>query len=657
MPTRKTTVDMPQLVQASRIGSVDEASRTVEVVFSTGARIQHMMRTPDGAQRVMTQVVVDEAAADLSELNSGAPVLRDHNAWSVGDVIGCVERAWIEDGAAKAVLRISAAADVANDWTRIAEGTAVQWSMGFDISEVTVVPDPEREGEDLWLLSKWKPVEISLVPIGADSGAKTQAADAPSCPANIVYHAQEGDMPDAKKQAAAPSEAPETKTQAAKPAPAAPAIDKDDIARQAVEAERLRHSAIKGAAKRLNAPEDLVEEALTQGVTVDDFRIRAVEAHVAQGQSATRGLGGMNASVTADATERFRQGAELGLLSRTGMGGERNEFTGMTLREIARQSLAVAGAGMAFTDPREMIGAAFVQSGAHGTSDFANVLSSIMGKAALKGWDEAEETFHLWTSVGTLTDFKPTKRVGLGNFNDLALIDEGGEYTSGTVGDRGETVTLATYGKEVRITRQAIINDDLQLLSGIPRKMGRAAKRTIGNLVYAVLTSNPTMADGTALFHADHKNLLGSGTALSVASLSAMEAAMMTQTEETGAASKGRALNISPAYLLVPPSLKRTAINFMTSQTDPTASKGHANNPVAGMAEVIADGRLTGTAWYGAANPSMHDGVEVSYLNGQQEPYLEEAESWSTDGVKMKVRMDAAAAPLDHRTFYKNPGA
>ena len=220
-------------------------------------------------------------------------------------------------------------------------------------------------------------------------------------------------------------------------------------------------------------------------------------------------------------------------MARGGMqGGERNEFTGLTLAELARQSLTIVGAA-AHTNRLEMVGSAFTQSGAHGTSDFANVLSSLMGKAALMGWAEAEETFEVWTQEGVLTDFKPTKRVGLGLVETLPEVAEGADYTYGTIGDRGETIALATFGRLMRITRQAIINDDLQLFTSLPSKAGRAAKRTIGNLVYAVLTGNPNLSDGVALFHASHNNLAASGGAPSVATLGAGRAAMRTQKDSS----------------------------------------------------------------------------------------------------------------------------
>ena len=77
------------------------------------------------------------------------------------------------------------------------------------------------------------------------------------------------------------------------------------------------------------------------------------------------------------------------------------------------------------------------------------------------------------------------------------------------------------------------------------------------------------------------------------------------------------------------------------------------------MAEVIADARLDAnstTAWYLAAGNDF-DTVEVAYLDGNKTPFIEEQAGWSSDGVEVKVRMDAGVAPLEYRTLYKNPGA
>ena len=71
----------------------------------------------------------------------------------------------------------------------------------------------------------------------------------------------------------------------------------------------------------------------------------------------------------------------------------------------------------------------------------------------------------------------------------------------------------------------------------------------------------------------------------------------------------------------------------------------------------VFDARLTGDAWYMTANPTMHDVIEVGYLDGNPTPFLEEQQGWTVDGVEMKVRIDACATPLARQTMYRNPGA
>jgi phage major head subunit gpT-like protein len=214
-------------------------------------------------------------------------------------------------------------------------------------------------------------------------------------------------------------------------------------------------------------------------------------------------------------------------------------------------------------------------------------------------------------------------------------------------------VTLSTYGKLFAISRQAIINDDLQQLAKVPRLMGRAAKRTLGALVYGVLTANPTMQDGNALFHASHGNLAGSGAAISEASLGAARAAMARQTDEAGIATS---VGIKPKYLLVPPELLDLALKITSAETSP-GDAGRPPNAVRNIATPISDGRLTGTAWYLAADPADTDTIEVTYLNGNKEPVLEQRAGWSVDGAEFKVRIDAAVKALHWRGLFKNPGA
>ncbi|KAE9819019.1 ClpP-like prohead protease/major capsid protein fusion protein [Escherichia coli] len=324
-----------------------------------------------------------------------------------------------------------------------------------------------------------------------------------------------------------------------------------------------------------------------------------------------------------------------------------NVYNGMTLREYARMSLTERGIGVSGYNPMQMVGMAFT----HSTSDFGNILLDVANKAILQGWEDAPETYEQWTRKGQLSDFKIAHRVGMGGFSALRQVREGAEYKYVTTGDKQATIALATYGELFSITRQAIINDDLNMLTDVPMKLGRAAKSTIADLVYAILTSNPKIStDNVNLFDkAKHANVLESA-AMDVASLDKARQLMRVQKEGE------RHLNIRPAFVLVP-----TAMESVANQVIRSASVKGADinagiiNPVKDFATVIAEPRLddnSQTTFYLAAAKGT-DTIEVAYLNGVDTPYIDQMEGFSVDGVTTKVRIDAGVAPVDHRGLVK----
>ena len=346
------------------------------------------------------------------------------------------------------------------------------------------------------------------------------------------------------------------------------------------------------------------------------------------------------------------------LVSRTGQGEiqKDNAYNYMSLRELARASLQDRGILVATLAPMQMVGMAFT----HDTSDFGNILVDIAAASVLQGWNEAEETFHLWTKTGRLSDFKTAKRVGMGEFPTLREVRPGAEYKYITTGDRGETIRLATYGELFSITRQAILNDDLDQLTTIPKRMGEAARGTIGDLVYDTLINNQNLSDDKKLFADSRKNLFtGAGSALSIESLSKAKTAMALQKNQTEGG-KARTLNIRPGFVLVPVALEDKAKQLIRSASVPGSdSNAGIDNPIRNFADVIAEPRLddnSSTAWYLAAKKGS-DTIEVAYLDGVELPYLEQQNGFTNDGVISKVRIDAGVAPLDSRGLNKSNGA
>lgn len=447
------------------------------------------------------------------------------------------------------------------------------------------------------------------------------------------------------------------------PASVADAVDQNAIRAEATRAERERVHGISHAVRAAKLDHGFADEMIRAGTSLADCRAQIIDKWAEQQDSRTDnpagGQGPSGATVTKDAQDKWAEGATQGLMMRAGLvkADRSNEFTGMTLLELARSSLDVRNQRTGGMNRMDMVGRAFTVRaegpGFNSTSDFPSILQNVAYKAMMKGYTEVEETFEQWTGKGTLTDFRPAYRVDTGLFPSLDKVDEGAEYKYGTVTDSGTMVVLATYGKMFAITRQAIINDDLHYFNQMPLKMGRAAKRTIGNLVYAILNTNPVMQDGQPLFSAAHTNLGSPGSAPSPVSIGAARALMARQKDDAGI---GTGVGIRPAFMLVAPEIFDATTTVLKADYI-GQDAGLQPNYVKNAATPISDGRLNGNSWFLAADPSVTDTIEVDYLDGVEEPFMDQRQGWSVDGAEYKVRIDAGVKALHWRGLYRNNGA
>jgi len=126
-----------------------------------------------------------------------------------------------------------------------------------------------------------------------------------------------------------------------------------------------------------------------------------------------------------------------------------------------------------------------------------------------------------------------------------------------------------------------------------------------------------------------------------------------------GTGETGAVLNISPKFLLVPKALVMTATKQVRTVTAPDTTGDLTVNTQLNKWEIISDYRLDAddaAQYYGAADPNQADTVEVAFLDGNDQPFMESQNGFNQDGVKYKVRMEAAAAALDFRGLVRNAG-
>jgi len=327
------------------------------------------------------------------------------------------------------------------------------------------------------------------------------------------------------------------------------------------------------------------------------------------------------------------------------------QYRSYTLLELAREVLTWSGANPAMLDKHQI-----AQRALHSTSDFPELLANVANKTLRDGYQSAPQTFTPFVRFVSLADFKQVSRIALGEAPALAEVKEGGEYKRGTIGEAAEKYQLKTYGKIFAVTRQTIINDDLDAFTRIPKMFGVQASNLESDLVWAIITDNDDMSDNVDLFHATHANYTGSGTAISIDSLTVGRLAMRSQTGIDGVT----ILNLSPRYLVVPAAKETVAQQYCAINIPQNAVDATKWNPFGGTLIPVAEPRLdanSAASWYLFCDASQIDMIEVGTLDGMRGPRIETRNGFDIDGTEIKASYDIAAKAIDFRGMYKNVGA
>lgn len=321
------------------------------------------------------------------------------------------------------------------------------------------------------------------------------------------------------------------------------------------------------------------------------------------------------------------------------------DFMGHSLAEMASASLGYRGSLRTAADREHVFRMAFAP---HSTSDFPSIFENALNKALLERYEQAAPTYRSIARRRDFNDFRPHPMVRAGDFPRLQAIGEGGEIKFGTFGESKETAAVLSYAVQFAITRQMLINDDLGAIQDVLNDSGNEVAYHEEVTFYAMFGS-ATLADGKAVFHADHSNLAGSGALISIATLGAARAAMRKQKSING-----KNLNIAPTILLVSPD-HETLAQQMVSSVQPAAN---ANvNPFSGKLEVVSSAELTGNPWFLLSDPGRLPNYVYGYLRGYEAPRVRMDEPFGVQGISVSLEHDFGVAAIDYRGAYKNPGA
>ena len=657
---KPSTIDLPALCVRAAVSSVNDEARTVELTFSTGAAVERYDYY--SGKRYREVLSMDPKHVRLDRLNAGAPLLDSHSAFSVGDILGTTERdsARIEKGQGIVTVRFSKREAVEAIYQDVKDGIVNNVSVGYRVHKFV-----EEAGKDGAIPTRtavdWEPFEVSMVPMPADTGARVRAGDK-SDTNECVIVTRDTQEPIMKE---------ETTQQ-----PAADAPNTDAIRTEAIAAERARVQGINSAVRTAKLDQAFADQLVNDGQSLDQARA-AIFEKMAQREETVETR---NTVVTfgEDAKDKWVRGATNWLVIKAGLAPvvaratkvepsslEAGEFRGMTLLDLAKDVLSRAGVPVRGLDKMSLIARALtLRDGAitQTTSDFALLLENLMHKTLQAQYALAGNTWSRFCAQGTVSDFRAHNRYRLGLFGALDSKNEAGEFKNKAISDAEKaTITAATKGNIINVSREMVVNDDMQAFTRLPGMLGMAAALSIEVDVYSLLAQNgglgPTLSDSIVLFNASHNNI-SAGAALSAAAIDADRVQMAQQKDVWG----NTYLDLRPAVLLLPVSLGGQARVINQSQYDPdnTAAGSKAvmkPNVVAGLfRDVVDTPRLTGTRRYLFADPAVAPVIEVAFLEGQTEPVIETQDGWRSDGAELKVRFDYGVAAVDFRGTVTNAG-
>ncbi len=598
----------------------------------------------------VNEVLVADGMA-LPPGRESVPLLDAHNRGSVGSVLGSVRGFGPVELAGglrgqEADLAFSASDPAAvSAAAKMREGHITDVSVGYEVKESTWIPEGQKQivaGREyegpLKVSTAWQVKELSLVPIGADVYAKIRS-----------YMATTGGNKMEKEKAAQKA--------AVEVTPAAPP-PQEDIPRKAADAilaqERARITGIMDACRVAGLDEAFARSLIDAGQSLDAAR-SAIFAEMERRQAVIGAGAQASADMVQDQRDKFRAAALDGMLMRTGMKIDKpapgaRDFMGVSMLDMARQALEMAGVNTRGMSKRELTARALTPSS---TSDFPSLMAAVVNKRLQAAYNEAPPTWQPFVSVTSAVDFKDIYGIKLSEAPNLMPLGENGEYQTATFSDAQEKYRVSTKGRVVALTRQMVINDDLRAFTRIPQLFGNAARRMESDMVYSLLTSNPVMSDGNALFSAAHKNMETTTANKGVLSTDTLTSGRATMRKQTGP--NGALLDVRAAFLLVPVEWETSAEVILRSTALPdTGFSAAVFNPWANRLTAISDPRLTAGQWYCIADPNQIPTIEVAYLEGMNQPYVEEQLDFDSDALEIKVRHDFGCGVMDYVGMFRN---
>ena len=238
--------------RTAEIQSVDSENREIELSFSSEKECERWfgIEVLDHSKKAIRQ----------ERLKNDLAVLWNHN-WD--EQIGVVKEYSFENKVGRATVKFGFSAKAEEIWKDVQEGIRRHVSVGYAIHGVKL--EEERDKIDVYRVTDWEPLEISLVSVPADISVGVGRSEDVG---EFIEIRKDEDMPNETTTPGAIPEKPQT--------PVAreeyPAVDIAAERAKGKTDEQTRVKSIMEIGSKYKASQELLHDSISQGRSVEEFK-------------------------------------------------------------------------------------------------------------------------------------------------------------------------------------------------------------------------------------------------------------------------------------------------------------------------------------------------------------------------------------------------
>lgn len=453
------------------------------------------------------------------------------------------------------------------------------------------------------------------------------------------------------------------------PAVTAPVVDEDAIRQAGIKVENERQVEIRKSCRSVGLSEDYADKLCADsGIDADQARQAIIIEREQQDRKSAISISAYGSDH--NPVDNAQRGLENALLHRAVP--KEVELTENGRRFLNGHHTVATMCATYLTEVKAEQGVNYFQmrpdlviTKALTTSDFPLTLANTLNKKLKMDFARSAQTYESIVHRTNLKSFQTHDRIR--NEADFKLENtsrsktpERGKAKYGTIREELEQITLETYEAELMLSRRALINDDLGAFDRISRMAALGIRETEARLVYKenILDNKALVSDSTALFDSSAHNNDTTSNALSAAgSVNAVSKKMMEQQDLSS-----NFIAIEPNILLVPPALKKDAIEHTSLINQLNTSADIARTIIAKDLVLVVEPRIgaaaTGgsdTIWYLIS--TQDPGMLIELASLEDPTGLTTAisvERVTNEGITYAILHDSAAVPMDFRAMARS---